>query len=227
MEELHPAPNPDLRQCTGQECTSPLLRAVALIAHYLATITESPEELRQAQLTDEKLHTMIGKEYCQTQMGRGFPQIANALRPTGRNGTVFNWLMGRCTACRHQVMLYFVGTPMEHIALDILGPLPCTNTGNKYLLIVADYFSKWAQALPMPNQEACTVAELLVKEVVCRFGVSLLIHSGQGCDFQSDAKDKNHSVSLAIRWDGREIKQDHLGRAGQVCGLPSKRLGWT
>ena len=38
----------------------------------------------------------------------------------------------------------------------------------------------------MPNQEACTVAELLVKEVVvCRFGVPLLIHSDQGRNFES------------------------------------------
>ena len=37
----------------------------------------------------------------------------------------------------------------------------------------------------MPNQEACTVADLLVKEVVCRFGVPLLIHSDQGRNFES------------------------------------------
>ena len=64
-----------------------------------------------------------------------------------------------------------------------MGTLPCTHSGNKYILIVADYFSKWVEAFPMPNQEACTVAELLVKEVVCRFGVPLLIHSDQGRNF--------------------------------------------
>ena len=74
---------------------------------------------------------------------------------------------------------------MERLALDVLGPLPCTHSGNKYILIVADYFSKWVEAFPMPNQEACTVAELLIKEVVCRFGVPLLIHSDQGRNFES------------------------------------------
>ena len=80
---------------------------------------------------------------------------------------------------------YLVGTPMERLALDVLGPLPCTRMGNKYILIVADYFSKWVEAFPMPNQEASTVADLLVKEVVCRFGVPLLIHSDQGRNFES------------------------------------------
>ena len=37
----------------------------------------------------------------------------------------------------------------------------------------------------MANQEACTVAEILVREVVCCFGVPLLIHSDQGRNFES------------------------------------------
>ena len=61
---------------------------------------------------------------------------------------------------------YNVGSPMERIAIDVLGPLPITETGNKYILIVADYFTKWVEAYPMPNQEATTVAELLVREFV-------------------------------------------------------------
>ena len=38
----------------------------------------------------------------------------------------------------------------------------------------------------MPNQEATTVAELLVKQFICRFGVPLLIHSDQGRNFESE-----------------------------------------
>ena len=75
---------------------------------------------------------------------------------------------------------------MERIAIDVLGPLPITETGNKYILIVADYFTKWVEAYPMPNQEATTVAELLVKQFICRFGVPLLIHSDQGRNFESE-----------------------------------------
>ena len=65
------------------------------------------------------------------------------------------------------------------------GPLPVTEAGNKYLLIAMDYFSKWPEAYPLPNQEAVTVAEVLVKELVCRFGIPLYIHSDQGCNFES------------------------------------------
>lgn len=40
-------------------------------------------------------------------------------------------------------------------------PLPLSESGNQYLLIVADYFTKWPEAYPLPNQMATTVAEVL------------------------------------------------------------------
>ena len=52
-----------------------------------------------------------------------------------------------------------VGAPFERIALDILGPLPRTKQGNKYLLVNEDYFSKWLEAIPIRNQESTTVAK--------------------------------------------------------------------
>ena len=56
-----------------------------------------------------------------------------------------------------------VGAPMERTAVDVLGPLPESEQGNKCLLLMADYFTKWTEAFPMQNQEANTVAEIVVK----------------------------------------------------------------
>lgn len=72
-----------------------------------------------------------------------------------------------------------VGAPFERIALDILGPLPRTKQGNKYLRITEGYFSKWLDAIPLRNQEAPTIAKKLVERIVSIFGVPLSIHSDQ------------------------------------------------
>ena len=70
-----------------------------------------------------------------------------------------------------------VGGPWEMLAMDFLGPLPQTHRGNKYLLVLADYYTKWVEAYPLPDQQARTVAQVLVDEVFCRLGVPAILHS--------------------------------------------------
>ena len=70
----------------------------------------------------------------------------------------------RCDSCaarkppqekpRSAMKTYNVGDPLERVALDVLGPLPESERGNKYILVVADYFTKWTEAYAIPNQEA-------------------------------------------------------------------------
>ena len=60
-----------------------------------------------------------------------------------------------------------VGAPMERIALNMVVPLPETEGGNRYILVVGDYFSKWVEAYPLTGEKAVTVAGKLVEEFVC------------------------------------------------------------
>ena len=92
---------------------------------------------------------------------------------------------GPARKIRAPLSQYNVGAQMERLAIDVLGPLPQSDDGNQYILIAADYFSKWVEAYALPNQEAATVAEVLVKEFVARFGVPLMLHSDQGRNFES------------------------------------------
>ena len=74
---------------------------------------------------------------------------------------------------------------MERIAIDLTGPLPRTRTGNSSIMVVADYFTKWVEAFPLPDQTAKTVARTLVEQVVTRFGAPLEIHTDQGREFEA------------------------------------------
>ena len=77
----------------------------------------------------------------------------------GYKEDVVRWV-GWCDVCQkrnqsglkraplHQVP---VGMPMERMAIDIMGPLPVTKANNKYIVVVADYFTKWTEAFALPN----------------------------------------------------------------------------
>ena len=80
---------------------------------------------------------------------------------------------------------YIVGCPLERVAIDILGPLPKTKRGNTYVIVVGDYFTKWTEAFAIPDQEAATVARVLVEEFICRFGVPRQLHSDKDSNFES------------------------------------------
>ena len=69
---------------------------------------------------------------------------------------------------------------MERVAIDILGLLPESADGNKYLLIAMDYFTKWPEGYPIRNMEAVTVANVLMEGFFSRFGMPLELHSDQG-----------------------------------------------
>jgi len=52
--------------------------------------------------------------------------------------------------------------PTQIMAVDLVGPFPESDSGNCYIMVVGDYFSRWMEAFPIPNQEASTVADKLV-----------------------------------------------------------------
>lgn len=77
------------------------------------------------------------------------------------------------------------GYPMQVVAVDIMGPLPESKSGNNYVLVAGDYFTKWIEVYALPNQEAATVARKLTDEMFCRFSPPEQLHSDQGRQFES------------------------------------------
>jgi hypothetical protein len=85
----------------------------------------------------------------------------------------------------HPLQQEAVGEPLQKVTLDILGFDRPTSSGNRYVLVVIDALTKWAEAFPMQNEKAETVAKLLVEEFVCRVGIPAQLHSDQGRQFEA------------------------------------------
>ena len=74
---------------------------------------------------------------------------------------------------------------MQMVVADLVGPFPSSLTGNKYLFVAMDYFTKWGEVYPVPNMETITVATKLVNEMFFRLSPSERLHSDQGKQFDS------------------------------------------
>ena len=63
-----------------------------------------------------------------------------------------------------------IGGPFDRVGVDML-KLPLTYDGNTYAVVLMDYFTKWPEVFVVPDQQATTIARLLVEEVIARHGV--------------------------------------------------------
>ena len=59
--------------------------------------------------------------------------------------------------------LPMITEPFHRIAMDIVGPLPRSRSGNCYVLVVCDYATRYPEAVPMKTSDAKVIAEELMK----------------------------------------------------------------
>jgi len=68
----------------------------------------------------------------------------------------------------------------HRVALDTAGPLPETKSGNKYILVAIDHYSKWCKAKAVTDHGAKTAARFLEDEIICRYGVPKFVLTENG-----------------------------------------------
>ena len=82
------------------------------------------------------------------------------------------------------IPLPIISEPFARVAMDIVGPLPRSKSGNKYILVMCDYATCYPEAVPLKTTDAVSVAEELLK-VFCRVGFPNKILTDQGSNFMS------------------------------------------
>jgi hypothetical protein len=76
--------------------------------------------------------------------------------------------------------------PFGMISMDFLGPLPETADGNKYILVVNDYATRYCLAFSTKTAKAEEVAKILVRHVFLEYGPPSVILSDRGRHFLND-----------------------------------------
>ncbi|KAM2471714.1 hypothetical protein ACFX1W_046951 [Malus domestica] len=86
----------------------------------------------------------------------------------------------RCQACQfhanfiHQPPLHptVASWPFNAWGLDIVGPItPKSSAGEAYILAATDYFSKWAEAIPLREVKKETMIRFIKEHIIHRYGV--------------------------------------------------------
>ena len=93
-------------------------------------------------------------------------------------------LHGRSRSKAPLIPLPVVGEPFKRMAMDIVGPLPRTRKGNRFILVVSDYATRYPEAVPLRTITASRVAEALV-DIFARHGIPEQILTDQGKNFTS------------------------------------------
>ena len=101
-------------------------------------------------------------ETCETCQRRGKPKKINPLRTIE------------------------VSRVFELIGMDLIGPLPPTSQGNRYIIVMTEYLTKWVEAKAIPNKKAETIAEFLYNDVIARFGTPERMLTDQGTEFLNE-----------------------------------------
>ena len=73
----------------------------------------------------------------------------------------------------------------SRIAMDMIGPLDRTYSGNKYILVVCNYATRYPEAIPLRNIDAETTSEAMV-EVFTRYGIPPEVLTDQGSNFMAE-----------------------------------------
>lgn len=131
-------------------------------------------------------HQGIAKTYAKLKNDFSFPKMLSTIRH----------FINRCEKCQknkcgkpNRIPMKITTTsskPFEKVFMDIVGPLPCSSTGKRYILTMQDDLSKFCIASSLETQDARNVAESFVETFICNFGTPEILVTDQGKNFISE-----------------------------------------
>lgn len=113
-------------------------------------------------------HLGIKKTYCRLKQDYYWPGMLN---------DVVKYVVN-CENCQqHKVpqvpiavtfLARYTGKPWDTVSMDIVGPLPRSKGGFRYLLVFVDKFTKWTKCVPLRAAIGTKIAENFKNLIICR-----------------------------------------------------------
>lgn len=98
----------------------------------------------------------------------------------------------RCNTCEHYASFkspsstvkaplpnIMAGFLNEIVSIDLIGSLPIIKSGNYYVLVIVNLFTKKCEAIPIAEIDTLTIGHAILKDLVARWGASLQLLSNE------------------------------------------------
>ncbi|KAE8635077.1 hypothetical protein XENTR_v10002509 [Xenopus tropicalis] len=166
------------------------------------------EEKREVVVDPERRHQIFLESHI-TESGHHLGQKKTANRIQSRYywlgvvKDVIDWIK-ICETCQNaehhkntprKCKPVKVDRPWEVLSIVFHGPFPPSSQKNTYVLTVTDFFTKWTEAVALPNNDAAQAAKVLAN-MYYRYGAARNIYCNQGWDFCKEV-----SRNLYERWN--------------------------
>ena len=103
--------------------------------------------------------------------------------------------------------------PWARVNMDLVGPMPATDDGNRYILTVIDCFTKYELPAPIPNKSAPVVARALIQHMIGPFGRPAKLYNENGSEFVAEVF---REVVGLLGINQKYITAFHPSASGQV-----------
>lgn len=77
-------------------------------------------------------------------------------------------------------------TPFAQIGIDLLGPFPLSDSGNRWVIVATDYLTRYAETKAIPSGTAAEAARFFIENIVLRHGAPAIIITDKGAAFTAE-----------------------------------------
>lgn len=129
-----------------------------------------------------------------------------------------------------------LGPPSERVVIDVVGSLLVTRPKNKFVLLVVDAFSKWPEAVFLPDQTFTTISDTFITTWITCYEAPVSLHSNQSRNFRTPYllwglpaffyyESQDHTATPSVKRNRGTNESYPSVTSGNVCKRPPGRLG--
>ncbi|KAK4382878.1 hypothetical protein Sango_2830900 [Sesamum angolense] len=135
-------------------------------------------------VADAKLH------FCIKRMGYYWPTMVKDCLDCARTYQAFQFHANLIHQPPKSLHPTVASWPFNAWGLDVVGPLTKSFGGYLYILAAIDYFSKWAETVPLKELKKENVVDFIFTQIIYRYAVSRYIITDNGKPFCNSLIDK-------------------------------------